>query len=97
MAIINGNDEERMDLCATLRGQLFEATGFPSLPDFENRGENFEAVIFDLAGLPVTNQLLQKYSKSMPELKMPAISDHTFHPELRGPWPCVSLLASQNR
>ncbi|MGA2228651.1 MAG: hypothetical protein ABSH41_29810 [Syntrophobacteraceae bacterium] len=83
IAVVQGNNEEREDLCAELREHLFQVASFPSLADFEQGERNFAVVIFDLNSLPVTNQLLQEYSKTMPGLYMIAVSSRTFHPELR--------------
>ncbi len=83
IAIVSAKNDECVDLCARLRSHLFEATGFHSLPDFDKVAKNFDAVIFDLTSLPVTNQLLHEYSKATPNLHMIAISRRSFHPELK--------------
>ncbi len=83
IAVVNGNNEEREDLCAALRKYLFQVASFPSLVDFEQGERDFAVAIFDLNSLSVTNQLLEQYSKTMPGLYMIVISSRTFHPELR--------------
>ncbi len=83
IAIVNGNKSECSELCTGLHTHLFQATCFSSLVHFDRAARDFEAVIFDLASLPVTNQLLKEYSKNRPDLHMIAISGRSFHPELR--------------
>ncbi|MFZ2447353.1 MAG: hypothetical protein WAW37_13425 [Syntrophobacteraceae bacterium] len=83
IAVVNGDNEERAQLCAALRMRGFHADGFSSLVEFERDGRDFAVVIFDLASVLVTNQLLKDYSKAMPGLRMIAISGRTLHPELR--------------
>lgn len=83
IAVVNWNNEEREDLCAALRKYSFEGAGFASLAEIELGDEDFRVIILDLDSLPITNQLIQQYSKAIPGLHMIAISSRTFHPELR--------------
>lgn len=83
IGIVHGNNEDRADLCAALRGHSFEVAVFSSLVDFDLENTSVQAVILDLDTVNVTNQLLQEYYKTLPGLRMIAISGRNLHPELR--------------
>jgi DNA-binding NtrC family response regulator len=83
--VIDADKGSRRELCNLLEAQDYQVIPSHSLAGFPGliQGSSCRAVILDLDTVPVNNRQLRDLKKTYPDVYVVAVSDRSFHPELK--------------
>lgn len=83
--MIDAYKASRTELCHLLEAQDYHVIPSRSLAGLPGliEGSSCRAVILDLDTVPVNNRHLRDIKKTFPDLYVVAVSDRSFHPELK--------------
>ncbi len=85
IAIVDADAKEAQDLDAALEAMNYRTISFPSPTDLERILAKTEChvLIVDLDNSAVDNRFVRALKRSNPELRIVALSNRPFHPELK--------------